>query len=134
MVRVVRRFIFQSHGGKQTIENVQMFQLGNKLARLLNNKEYSKKANTVWKWINNVHIINMTTYQVRASQLHQLLTRKPHPKVYDGINMKTCKSGPGITFTYTAGTVIGGLVEIFKLEKSKEHLDLANNLTLSVFK
>ena len=41
-----------------------MFQLGNKLARLLNNKEYSKKANTVWKWINKVNIINMTTYQV----------------------------------------------------------------------
>ena len=64
MVRVGRRFIFQSHGGKQTIENVQMFQLGNKLARLLNNKEYSRKASIVWKWINNVNIINMTTYQV----------------------------------------------------------------------
>ena len=41
-----------------------MFQLGNKLARLLNNKQYSNKAKTVWEWINKVKIINMTTYQV----------------------------------------------------------------------
>ena len=48
--------------------------------------------------------------------------------------MKTCKSGPGITFTYTAGTVIGGLAEKFKLEKKKEHLDLAHNITMAAFK
>ena len=54
--------------------------------------------------------------------------------MYDGINMKTCKSGPGITFTYTAGTVIGGLAEKFKLEKKKEHLDLAHNITMAAFK
>ena len=36
----------QTHGGNQTIENVQMFQLGNKLARLFNKAEYSEKANT----------------------------------------------------------------------------------------
>ena len=41
-----------------------MFQLGNKLARILNNTEYSKKADTVWKWINKARILNMTTYQV----------------------------------------------------------------------
>ena len=57
---------FQTHVGKQTIENVQMFQLGNKLARLLNKKQYREKANTVWKWINKVGIINMTTYQVNG--------------------------------------------------------------------
>ena len=41
-----------------------MFQLGNKLARILNNTEYSKKADIVLKWINKVKILNMTTYQV----------------------------------------------------------------------
>ena len=63
-VVIVTHCHLQTHGGKQTVENVQMFQLGNKLARLLNNKQYSEKANTVWEWINKVKIINMTTYQV----------------------------------------------------------------------
>ena len=54
--------------------------------------------------------------------------------MYDGINMKTCHSGPGITFTYTAGTLIGGLAEKFKLEKKQVDLDLAHNITLAAFK
>ena len=54
--------------------------------------------------------------------------------MYDGINMKTCHSGPGTTFTYTAGTLIGGLAEKFKLEKREEDLDLAHNITLAAFK
>ena len=43
-------------------------------------------------------------------------------------------SGPGTTYTYTAGTAIGGLVEIFKLDKDKKHLELAHNITLAAFK
>ena len=52
-----------SMGGKETIENVQMFQLGMKLARYKHGK-YKQLAETVWKWIQKVEIINMTSYQV----------------------------------------------------------------------
>ena len=52
-----------SQGGKETIENVQMFQLGMKLARYKHGK-YKSLAETVWKWIHKVHLINMTSYQV----------------------------------------------------------------------
>ena len=110
-----------------------MFQLGNKLARILNNTEYSKKADTVWKWINKVKILNMTTYQVWDGW-HSIAVIVQCFKVYDGINMKTCQSGPGTTFTYTAGTLIGGLAEKFKLERKNEDLDLAHNITLAAFK
>ena len=55
-------------------------------------------------------------------------------KVYDGVNMKTCKSSPGDTYTYTAGTLIGGLAERFKLGNRKEDLDLAQNITVAAFK
>ena len=63
-----------------------------------------------------------------------LLILVPCVKVYDGINMKTCQSGPGTTFTYTAGTLLGGLAEKFKLERKNEDLDLAHNITLAAFK
>ena len=35
--------------------------------------------------------------------------------MYDGISMDTCKVNTNNTYTYTAGTVIGGLVEEFNL-------------------
>ena len=54
--------------------------------------------------------------------------------MYDGISLSSCMSGPGTTYTYTAGTAIGGLVEIFKLDKDKKHLELAHNITLAAFK
>ena len=37
------------------------------------------------------------------------------------------------TFTYTAGTLVGGLVEMFR-GGDKEKLDLAHNVTLSVIR
>ena len=37
------------------------------------------------------------------------------------------------TFTYTAGTLVGGLVEMFR-GGDKEKLDLAHNITLSVIR
>ena len=38
------------------------------------------------------------------------------------------------TFTYTAGTLVGGLVEMFKLDKNQTHLHFAHNVSLSVMK
>lgn len=39
-----------------------------------------------------------------------------------------------ITYSYTAGTLAGGLVEAFKLKKSLEFLKLAHNITQSAIK
>ena len=107
----------QSQAGKETIENVQMFQLGNRLARLTGQHQYREKAAQIWRWINKVGIINNRTGQV-----------------YDGISLTTCKTDTNTTFTYTAGTLIGGLVELFLLDRNTTHLLTAHTLTMSVIK
>ena len=54
--------------------------------------------------------------------------------MYDGISLSSCKVDTSKTFTYTAGTLVGGLVEMFRGTGDKSHLDLAHNVTLSVIK
>ena len=107
----------QSQQSKETIENVQMFQLGNRLARLTGKSEYKEKAREVWRWINKVGIISQETSQV-----------------FDGISLTSCRPDTATTFTYTAGTAIGGLVELFLLEKNQTHLQTAHNISLAVIK
>ena len=53
--------------------------------------------------------------------------------MYDGISLSTCKVDTSQTFTYTAGTLVGGLVEMFR-GGDKEKLDLAHNITFSVIR
>ena len=53
--------------------------------------------------------------------------------MYDGISLSTCKVDTSQTFTYTAGTLVGGLVEMFR-SGDKDKLDLAHNITLSVIR
>ena len=67
-----------SLGGKQTIENVQMIQLGNKLARLTKENSYRDRAALVWKWVQKVGILNMTSFQVCISYFEQPLCAKPN--------------------------------------------------------
>ena len=49
---------------QETIENVQMIQLGHKLSRLSGVKEYSKRAALVWAWVRRVGILDNVTAQV----------------------------------------------------------------------
>ena len=107
----------QGLAAKDTIENVQMFQLGNRLARLSKEDQYKEKAWSVWRWINQVGMISPRTFQV-----------------YDGISLDTCRRNTNTTFTYTAGTVIGGLVELFLLDRNLTHLHTAHNITMAVIK
>lgn len=105
---------------KATITNVQMFQLGMKLARLSSSKRdqdtFRDRATKVWQFINNTGILDYTNY-----------------KVYDGISLDSCKvEDKQTTFTYTAGTLAGGLVEEYKLKKDAELLQLAVNVSNSV--
>ena len=55
-------------------------------------------------------------------------------QVYDGISLSTCQVDTSQTFTYTAGTLVGGLVEMFRGDGDKRHLDLAHNVSESVIK
>ena len=54
--------------------------------------------------------------------------------MYDGISLSTCKVDTSQTFTYTAGTLVGGLVEMFRGTGNKSHMDLEHNVTVSVIK
>ena len=63
-----------NYSGKETIENVQMIQLGLKLARLSGEAKYSDKAKQVLSWVLHVGIVNSTSYQV-----------------YDGVNLTSCQ-------------------------------------------
>lgn len=54
-------------------------------------------------------------------------------QVYDSIDLETCKvQDKKTTYTYTAGTLAGGLVEEYKLKKDLKLLLLAHNITQSV--
>ena len=55
-------------------------------------------------------------------------------QVYDGIDSQTCKVSDNKTFTYTAGTMIGGLVEKYKLKSDLNSLKLAHKVSKSVLK
>ena len=94
-----------------------MIQLGHKLARLSGVKEYGVKAGQVMAWVRRVGILDNVTAQV-----------------YDGISLDTCRVDTNTTFTYTAGTLVGGLVEEFRGNGDKRQLDLAHNITLSVIR
>ena len=54
--------------------------------------------------------------------------------MYDGISFQTCQVSDNKTYTYTAGTIIGGLIEEFKLKQDVEYLRLAHNVSKSVLK
>ena len=59
----------QSHQGKSTIENTQMYALGMKLARFSNSpqekQDFQGKSEKVWNFLTNkTGILNGTTFQV----------------------------------------------------------------------
>merc|ERR1712156_328829 len=111
----------QRQMGKATIENAQLFQLAMKLARFSNNNEekqgFQEKAGKLWKFLTNATgLLDPVSFQL-----------------YDGIDSNTCKvSNKSITFTYTAGSLAGGLVEGYKLNQDIKNLELAHNISSSV--
>ena len=111
-----------NHAGKQTIENVQMVQLGGRLSRLLGSgtsdgQDYLEKAQLAWRWI----------------VAHQLYDNATH-QVYDGISLATCACTDRTTFTYTSGTLAGGLVELFQVTRDPGYLAAAHNITAAVMR
>ena len=75
-----------------------------------------------------MQIVNMTTYEVSCNSCDvkvfetqtTLSCKEQWPQVYDGISVSECACHGGITYTYTAGTLVGGMIEL--------HLK-TNNLT-----
>lgn len=53
--------------------------------------------------------------------------------MYDGISLSSCVvEDKTTTFTYTAGTLAGGLIEEYKLTKNKTLLQIAHNISSTV--
>ena len=51
-------------------------------------------------------------------------------QVYDGISVSECACHGGITYTYTAGTLLGGMIELHVKTKSSSFLQNNNNATI----
>ena len=54
--------------------------------------------------------------------------------MYDGVSLATCRVNTNQTFSYTAGTLVGGLVEWYRLDHNLTHLELAHNIASSVIR
>lgn len=54
--------------------------------------------------------------------------------MYDGVSLASCRVNTNQTFTYTAGTLVGGLVEWYRLDHNSSHLELAHNIASSVIR
>ena len=111
---------------------MQLVQLGHRLARLTGDREYSERAGRVWTWVRGAGLLNMSSYQVRACSL-QHCSSWPL-QVYDGVSLATCRVNTNQTFSYTAGTLVGGLVEWYRLDHNSSHLELAHNIASSVIR
>ena len=57
-----------NYNAKQTIENVQMFQLGYKLQRLTGNKTFGDRAKQVWKFMTGAGILDRKNFKVNHVQ------------------------------------------------------------------
>ena len=69
---------------------------------------YKKYAMTQWTWFNQSTLIHSNFL------------------VCDGLNKSTCQVlGHCVTLTYTAGVLIGALIELDRLDAHKQYLDLA---------
>ena len=55
-------------------------------------------------------------------------------QVYDGVSLATCRANTNQTFSYTAGTLVGGLVEWYRLDHNSSNLELAHNIASSVIR
>ena len=110
-----------NYNAKQTIENVQMVQLGARLGRLLaasnSSQDYLKKAELTWHWLASHQLYDNTTHQV-----------------FDGLDLSTCSCTDRTTYTYTAGTLVGGLVELFRATGQPSYLATAHNITAAVIR
>ena len=109
-------------------------QLGHRLARLTGDREYSERAGRVWTWVRGAGLLNMSSYQVRVCSLQPAALHSWPLQVYDGVSLATCRVNTNQTFSYTAGTLVGGLVEWYRLDHNSSHLELAHNIASSVIR
>ena len=92
---------------KQTITNLIYFQLAGRLFRLTKDPYYLERLNLIYHYISVNKLVNETTYLIN-----------------DGA---TSNCGPNQYYgpSYLSGTMIGGLVEMYKVLRKRSLLDLA---------
>ncbi|XP_071181867.1 uncharacterized protein [Mytilus edulis] len=95
---------------KETITNTEFLQLAAKLYRLTKNNDFLVKMDQIYFYILRNKLINETTYLIN-----------------DGATSK-CKPNQSYGPTYLPGTMIGSLVEMYKISENKSHIDLAIKL------
>ena len=74
--------------------------------------------------------MQQTKTQHLTEQL-QKLRYEPNAQVYDGISVSECACHGGETYTYTAGTLVGGLVELHMKTKKTTSVVRKDNATTS---
>ena len=99
---------------KQTITNAEVLQLAARLARLTGKKDYVNKMHQLYNYIQNNSLINDTTYLVSDSAT---------------VN---CTGSHEYGRTYDSGTLIGAFVEMYKVTKAADLLDLAHKMAFAI--
>lgn len=95
---------------KVTITNAECVQVAGKLYRFTKNETYLTRMNAIWNYMLHNNLVDNSSYLV-----------------HDGAT-PDCKGNNFIGPTYLPGTVIGGLVEFYKITNNQTYLDLANKV------
>lgn len=95
---------------KVTITNTISLQAAGKLYRFTNDTKYLHQMNEIWNYLLRNGIVDNLTYIIHDG---------PTPN---------CTGNDFIGPTYLSGTVIGGLVEFYKIYKNETYLDLSNKI------
>ena len=102
-----------TYTSKQTITNAQMILLSGRLYRLTGKKKYHDKMFMVYNFVFNNSLIDDMTYLVS-----------------DGAT-ENCTAAEEYGPTYNSGVMIGALVELYKVTKKSEYLDVAHKLAFA---
>ncbi|XP_069104510.1 uncharacterized protein [Argopecten irradians] len=102
-------------GSKQTITNVEMFQLGVKLYRFRNDSGILDKVQQIQKFLFSNEIVDMKTHLV-----------------VDGIFIENCTSNGVYGPSYNGGVFIGALVEYYKVTRDIYYIELAKNIAEAI--
>lgn len=95
---------------KVTITNAECIQVAGKLYRFTKKKKYLEQMHQIWNWVLHNGIVDNTTYLV-----------------HDGA-LDNCTGNNFIGPTYLGGTLIGGLVEFYKIHKNESYIEFADKI------
>lgn len=84
-----------------------------------NEQKYNNWAIRTWKWFETTDMLSSETKNAKVKYL-----------VNDGVN-SYCKNNNGPIWSYNQALLIGGLVNLWKINKEEMYLDIATKIALS---